>query len=355
MRLSGTTAVLSAALARLDYRLRKILRTVTQRSFGAGALERDRSMISAARRALSRRLAGHERRRLEPPARLTYGPLFVISLPRSGSTLLYQLLLQRFRLAYFSNLMAAFPESPVTIAAMSDLFGGQSPPDDLASTFGSTRGWNAPNQGWRLWNRWLPDSLDYIDPASLDPAAIGEMRATIDQLQRRQHAPFVSKWQRHAPRLCALAAAFPEALFIHLHRSPEMTAQSILAGRRRFLGDEAAWLSARPRAYERIRQLAPIEQVCAQVVELERDIRDDQARVGTDRFMFVSYESLCLGPQAVLDGVADWYRERTGAALPIRREIDMRLDKQSRPSVAAAEFEAIRAILERLYAEDPRR
>ena len=134
-----------------------------------------------------------------------------------------------------------------------------------------------------------------------------------------------------------------------------MTAQSILAGRRRFLGDEAAWLSARPRAYERIRRLAPIEQVCAQVVELERDIREDQARVGTDRFMFVSYESLCLGPQAVLDGVADWYRERTGAALPIRREIDMRLDKQSRPSVAAAEFEAIRAILERLYAEDPRR
>jgi hypothetical protein len=146
MRLPGTTSELSAALARLDYRLRKILRTVAQRSVGAGALERDRSMISAARRALSRRLAGHERRRLDPPARLTYGPLFVISLPRSGSTLLYQLLLQRFRLAYFSNLMAAFPESPVTIAAVSDLFGGQSPPDDLASTFGYTRGWNAPNQ-----------------------------------------------------------------------------------------------------------------------------------------------------------------------------------------------------------------
>ena len=73
-------------------------------------------MISAARRALSRRLAGHERRRLQPPERLTHAPMFVISLPRSGSTLLYQLLLQRFRLAYFSNLMAAFPDSPVTVA-----------------------------------------------------------------------------------------------------------------------------------------------------------------------------------------------------------------------------------------------
>ena len=142
----------------------------------------------------------------------------------------------------------------------------------------------------------MPESLDYIDPDRLDPTAVGEMRATVDQLQRQRRAPFVSKWQRHAPRLRALAAAFPEALFIHLRRSPEMTAQSILAGRRRFLNDETAWLSARPRAYERISRLAPIEQVCAQVVELERDIREDQALIGTDRFMFMSYESLCLAP-----------------------------------------------------------
>ena len=82
-------------------------------------------MISAARRALSRRLAGRERRRLQPPERLTHAPMFVISLPRSGSTLLYQLLLQRFRLAYFSNLMAAFPDSPVTVAVISGWLGGE--------------------------------------------------------------------------------------------------------------------------------------------------------------------------------------------------------------------------------------
>jgi Sulfotransferase family len=309
-------------------------------------------MISAVRGALSRRLARYERGRLEPPQALTHAPLFVISLPRSGSTLLYQLLLQRFRLAYFSNLMAAFPDSPVTIGSIAGWFGGQRPPRDLASTFGATRGWRGPNQGWRLWNRWLPESLDYIDPARLDPATVGEMRATLDRLQRQQRAPFVSKWQRHATRLRALAAAIPEALFVHLRRSPEMTAQSILAGRRRFLDDETVWLSARPRAYERLRPLPPIEQVCAQVVELERDIRQDQALIGTDRFMFMSYESLCLAPQAVLDGVGDWYREQTGVPLPIRRAIDVRLDAQARLSVASEEFDAIRATLDRLYAAD---
>ncbi len=131
------------------------------------------------------------------------------------------------------------------------------------------------------------------------------------------------------PRLRALAATLPEALFVHLRRASELTAQSILAGRRRFLGDEAAWFSARPRDYERIRDLEPLEQVCAQVVALERDLHEDQLQIGTDRFIFVSYEALCLAPQAVLDGVGDWYRERTGTALTIRREIGITLNAQS--------------------------
>jgi len=310
-------------------------------------------MISDARSVLADALARLERRRLAAPARLEHSPIFVISLPRSGSTLLYQLLLQRFRLAYFSNLMAAFPLSPVTVGTVSALFGGQSPSRDFASTFGATRGWRGPNQGWRLWNRWLPESEDYIDPARLDAVAVVEMRATLDRLQRARHAPFVSKWQRHAPRLRALGAAFPEALFVYLRRSPEMTAQSILAGRRRFLGDESSWLSARPRAYERIRHLSPVEQVCAQVVELERDIREDQALIGTERFMFVTYEGLCLEPQAVLDGLGAWYRERTGTPLHERRDIVQKFDTQARPAVTPAEFEAIRTTLERLYAEVP--
>lgn len=310
-------------------------------------------LISAARALASRRLAYYEQRRLQqPPDRLQHRPLFVISLPRSGSTLFYQLLLLRFRLAYFSNLMAAFPLSPVTVAQLSRWLGGQRPPNDLRSSFGATRGWRAPNQGWRLWNRWLPEAQDFIDPASLDPRAVGEMRATLDGLQRSQGAPFASKWQRHAPRLRALAAAIPEALFIHLRRAPEMTAQSILAGRRRFLGDEGAWLSARPRDYERIRGLEPLEQVCAQVVALERELREDQALIGTDRFMFLSYESLCLAPRVVLDGVADWYRERTGQPLAVRREFDFTVEPQYRPSVSPDEFERIRAVLERMYAAD---
>jgi len=66
----------------------------------------------------------------------------------------------------------------------------------------------------------------------------------------------------------------------------------------------------------------------------------------------MSYEGLCLAPQAALDGIAEWYLERTGQPLRARRELDVSLDAQSRPKVPAAEFEQIRQVLERLYAAD---
>jgi hypothetical protein len=56
----------------------------------------------------------------------------------------------------------------------------------------------------------------------------------------------------------------------------------------------------------------------------------------------------------VLDGVGDWYRAQTGTPLAVRRGVDNALDAQSRPSVPPAEFERIRAVLERMYAADGR-
>lgn len=291
-------------------------------------------------------LAYFERAALRPARVMDHRPLFLVSLPRSGSTLFYLLLLQRFRLCYFSNLMARLPGSPLVVARLTRHLGGASPPSDLANHFGNTRGWTAPNQGWTIFNRWLPGHLDYIDPAGLDPAAVDEMRRTVTGLQNCFDAPFASKWQRHASRLRALAAAFPEALFVQLRRSPEMTAQSILAGRREFLGDERAWLSARPRNYATIRELHPVEQVCEQVCGLEQDIAEDRALIGEDRFFTTTYEDFCASPEAVLTELAAWYQARAGAPLETRRLTVPQLEPRSSRKVSAEEWQQISRCIE---------
>jgi hypothetical protein len=299
-------------------------------------------------------LARAERAALRRSKAITRRPIFIVSLPRSGSTLFYLLLLQRFRLCYFSNLMARLPDSPVVVGRLTRRLGGGSPPPQLDNHFGNTRGWAAPNQGWQLFNRWLPADLDYIDPASLDAAAVDEMRATIAGLQACFGAPFASKWQRHAARLRALAAAFPEALFVHLRRSPVLTAQSILAGRREFLGDERAWLSARPRHYDAIKDLTPVEQVCEQVCGLDRDIAEDRALIGEDRFFTATYEEFCTSPESVFTGLATWYQDRAGEALESRRLSLPRLEPRSSRKVGDDEWQQIMRTIDAIHSRPGR-
>ena len=43
-------------------------------------------------------------------------PIFIIGAPRSGSTLLYQLLVKHTRVGYISNLMSLFPHKMITLA-----------------------------------------------------------------------------------------------------------------------------------------------------------------------------------------------------------------------------------------------
>ena len=128
--------------------------------------------------------------------------MFVISLPRSGDAAL-SAPAATLPAGVFLEPDGGVSGQPGDSRRHFGWLGGQDPPEDLASTFGATRGWRGPNQGWRLWNRWLPESLDYIDPDRLDPTAVGEMRATVDQLQRQRRAPFVSKWQRMPLPACA--------------------------------------------------------------------------------------------------------------------------------------------------------
>ncbi len=314
---------------------------------GEGATPRDSTPVPLRDRVLRRlrgslaRIERNQLRNATAVGAMERRPIFVVSLPRSGSTLFYLLLLQRFRLSYFSNLMAKMPQSPVVVGRFTRHFGGGSPPRNLANHFGDTRGWAAPNQGWRIFNRWLPADLDYIDPSRLDPVAVDEMRRTIFGMQDCFAAPFASKWQRHAPRLRALATAFPEALFVHMRRSPVMTAQSILAGRRELLGDERAWLSARPRNYAAIRDLPPVEQVCEQVCGLERDVADDRRLIGEDRFFSMTYEDFCEDPHNVFAALAAWYHARAGQPLDPRRRELPKLAPRAHRKVSAEEARQI--------------
>ena len=84
--------------------------------------------------------------------------IFVTGMPRSGTTLLAQLLIYRFRLGYVTNLISRFWKAPsYGIALARSLCADPGAASvSLESRFGFTAGCEGHHEfGW-YWRRWLP-------------------------------------------------------------------------------------------------------------------------------------------------------------------------------------------------------
>jgi hypothetical protein len=276
---------------------------------------------------------------------IPFPPIFIISLPRSGSTLLYLLAVRKYRLSYFSNFAMACPASPGILTALGAPFGACGGGSSLDNSFGETRGWNGPNQGYRTWNLWFPTDRDFIEPAAIPPQHRRKLRQTVGLVEKAARAPFINKWQRNATRVQALHAVFPEAVFLHLRRDSLLTAQSVLLARRQLLSSSDSWFSAKPRNYLHDPRKSQLQLAAEQVALLERDLEEDKDALGRERFFELDYEALCRAPDDALDGFARWYAHRTSKGLKERGKLELRLRESNTIRISQTEAAEIGNIL----------
>lgn len=281
-------------------------------------------------------------------AEVPFPPIFIVSPPRSGSTLLYLLAAQKFHLSYFSNFAMACPESPALLTTLAAPFGVCRGGSNLKNRFGETFGWNAPSQGYRAWNRWFPVDRDYVDPSEITSAVRRDMRRTIGALERATASPFINKWQKNTTRVLALHAIYPEAIFLHLRRDPMATVQSILAARREVLDNEDEWFSAMPRSYQRAVGKTVLQRSAEQVALLEMDLEADKKLLGPEKFFALSFHDLCRDANAALDAFSTWYAARSGVRLQHRHEVQTDLKENASITMSAEEVAEVTRIFDRL-------
>src|SRR3546814_9451824 len=76
-------------------------------------------------------------------------------------------------------------------------------------------------------------------------------------------------------------------------RNGLLTTQSVLLARRKLLTDPDDWFSAKPRRYVPERGKSQLQFAAEQVALLERDLEEDKAAIGRERFFELDYEDLC--------------------------------------------------------------
>ena len=230
-------------------------------------------------------------------------PLLVVGPPRSGTTLVYQLLVQHLDVAYLSNAHHALFGAPFLVERIVPK-GLRQPPSDYESRFGRTRGIWAPSEAGNFWYRFFPAHPHAVAPDEVSPLALGRLRSSVAAMTRASGRALVMKNVMCSVRMAAISAAVPEMRYLVVHRDLVDTAVSLLASRREANGTYDAWWSVEPREIESMRHLPPEQQVVEQIRAVEASIEASRAGLDPDLFADVSYADLIADPQGELTRVA---------------------------------------------------
>ena len=256
--------------------------------------------------------------RLLPEYQLQFSPTFIVGPPRSGTTLLSQIVTCALATSYFTNLASrlrvqGIRRPPVIFSArLAELFRlTERHQETFQSHYGHTKGWGGPAGDAMILKHWFPNR--FMGPGEVT----SETRRSVYQVfAGTEHVfgyPFVSKTVENSVRIGALFEIFPTAIFLRCVRNPLAVAQSIYVARTQTRYPLNRWFSTWPKEVHELQQKSLEEQVCGQVYYIEQNMAEGLIDVEPDRILSVDYEQVCLNPRGQIDRIAT-FLSRNGAS-----------------------------------------
>jgi hypothetical protein len=242
-----------------------------------------------------------EARIVAEPAHEQRPLIFVCGAPRSGTTVVYQTLVSHLPVAYFSNLTALFPRSPL---AAHRLFGrlATKPVAAYQNFYGRTQGLSGTNDALFLWDRWLGGDRATA-PQAIEIHRGRAMQSFFAACDRAFARPLVNKNNSLNLSAHLVAELLPQATFLCVTRDVRRLARSLYRARCDIHGrpDAAYGVDATGTSLDTSDAVAS---VCSQAQFYERVNQQQRDRLGEERFWLVPYEDFCRNPGALVRRVA---------------------------------------------------
>lgn len=233
--------------------------------------------------------------------------IFILAVPRSGSTLLYQCLCHYFSVNYLSNLWNVFYKIPFIGGLISNRV-CRNHKSNFLSNFGFVAGLAGPAEGYRFWSHWLNCYLDERSlsksPFAMSDLKVGYLQKVLATLYIRTGRPFATAFLGHTLMPELVVNAFPDSVFIVLRRNPIAVAHSLLLATR---VASQRWFSVVPNECTDLDFQTEHERVVSQVYWLYSRLFDFSKR---HEVFFVDYSELCHDPNRVFENLQCWLNER---------------------------------------------
>ncbi len=192
--------------------------------------------------------------------------VYVYGLPRSGTTLVCQAVVNSLDCVWPTNLMARFWEAPVVGIKLSRMLGLYDADVSYKSAFGVTKGVQEPHEFGYFWMKWMnyPDVTirDEFHAETIDWRGMEEI---LRAMRNEAHKPVVFKNILYALHLEKFAQMDSKSLFIYCKRDLADVAVSIYNTRKKRYGDAKHWWSYKTPDFCQIVKKSPVEQIIHQV------------------------------------------------------------------------------------------
>jgi len=223
-----------------------------------------------------------------------FQPIFIVGAPRTGSTILYQILTNTFDLAYIDNLTSKFYRNIYFGFWLSNKLLCEKPHNYFESKHGKTTygGLRSPSECGEFWYRWLPRDHHYIGKEEVSETSLEEIRNNIFSIINKYNKPLLFKNLNAGQRMGFINEIAPRSKIIFITRDPQFTAQSILLCRENLGINPNEFWSIRPYNYKELIKYNEIRMVVKQIFYLEKQIIKDKALFQNDNFLQITFEEL---------------------------------------------------------------
>jgi len=219
-------------------------------------------------------------------------PVFLIGPPRSGTTILYQLLCRHFNFGYINNFVSNWHRVPLTATKFYKLFFPKNNIIDLESHYGRSNFLSGPNEFGEFWYNWF--NRKHYDKTALNSSEIIEIRRTVAGLTNLHQNSMIFKNVVNSVRIIKLKSIFKNCIFIVMNRDYLDIAQSILNSREKIYGDKNQWWSVMTTDYLDMLNKPFWIQIHNQILGVYSHIQRARIELGSEHFLFIDYKNLCL-------------------------------------------------------------
>ena len=230
--------------------------------------------------------------------------LFIIGLPRSGTTLLSQILAYSLNVGYINNLMSRFWLAPLHGIRLSKNLIGEEKKSDFNSNYARTSHISDIHEFGYFWRYWLKkETFDDVTFVKEREKNIDwkDLRKVLSTIQVEFNKAIVFKNIFGSYHMLKFRNLLQKVIYIYIERDTLDVAVSILEARRKYYEDLNTWWSYQPIEYEQIKNLDYWHQIAGQIYFLKR-FYAEQAKLCREKYVLrINYKALCTNPVDVLE------------------------------------------------------